>query len=49
MVEDIVVWLLNRGALYLMQWVLPKKVLDLLCGRQNGDQIFFQINGILFL
>ena len=35
MVEDIVEWLLNCGALYLIWWVLPEKVLDLLCGWRN--------------
>ena len=33
MVEDIVEWLLNCRTLYLIQWVLLEKVLDLLCGR----------------
>ena len=35
MVEDIVEWLLNCGALYLIQWVLVEKVLHLLCGWRN--------------
>ena len=35
MVEDIIEWLLNCGALYFIQRVLLEKALDLLCGWQN--------------